>query len=335
MNSCFVKAFLLVGDADRSDLDARNPNNGDRISLNHAVCRTAAADVARRATSGRSRTAARASASAPPSSRSTTQTAVETRSPASRSASTASSAAPPEVTTSSTRQTQLARLEGALDPVRRCRSPSPRLRTITNGSPTASEAAAASGTAPSSGAARRTASGLVLADGRRDRLAERRAAGRAAWRSGTCRGSTSCACPSGGRSRPRAAPRRGSPRRARRVHGGAAITGRRSGSRASASSRSRLGRAVGERDHRAVLGVELDALEPARRAAPVEHRAGAREPRRDEQHRRRPTPRHRPSFAVPLARDDRGRPARPRRRRRRRPRPRRRSSMLPRQCLRS
>src|SRR5579862_3078835 len=55
--------------------------------------------------SGRSRTAWRASASAPPSSRSTTQTAVFTTSPASRSAVTDSSSAPPEVTTSSTRQT--------------------------------------------------------------------------------------------------------------------------------------------------------------------------------------------------------------------------------------
>src|SRR5581483_5805113 len=52
------------------------------------------------------RTAARARASAPPSSRSTTQTAFDTRSPSPRRASTASSAAPPEVTTSSTRQTQ-------------------------------------------------------------------------------------------------------------------------------------------------------------------------------------------------------------------------------------
>src|SRR4051812_5208670 len=54
----------------------------------------------------RSRTAARARACTPPSSRSTTQTALETRIPASRRASTASIAAPPEVTTSSTRQTQ-------------------------------------------------------------------------------------------------------------------------------------------------------------------------------------------------------------------------------------
>src|SRR5213080_1065873 len=52
----------------------------------------------------RSRTAARASASTPPSSRSTTQTALETRIPASRRASTASIAAPPDVTTSSIRQ---------------------------------------------------------------------------------------------------------------------------------------------------------------------------------------------------------------------------------------
>src|SRR5579862_5523391 len=55
---------------------------------------------------GRNRTARRASASVPPSSRSTTHTAVCTTSPADRSASTDSSSAPPDVTTSSTRHTQ-------------------------------------------------------------------------------------------------------------------------------------------------------------------------------------------------------------------------------------
>src|SRR6266511_4011980 len=55
---------------------------------------------------GRSRTARRSSASAPPSSRSTTHTAVWTMSPASRRASTASRRAPPEVTTSSITHTQ-------------------------------------------------------------------------------------------------------------------------------------------------------------------------------------------------------------------------------------
>src|SRR5262249_16226944 len=54
---------------------------------------------------GRSRTPFSASAAAPPSSRSTTQTALRTTRPASRSASTASRSAPPEVTTSSTRHT--------------------------------------------------------------------------------------------------------------------------------------------------------------------------------------------------------------------------------------
>src|SRR6185295_3500268 len=54
---------------------------------------------------GRRRTARLARASAPPSSRSTTQIAVRTVRPASRSASTASSNAPPEVTTSSIRHT--------------------------------------------------------------------------------------------------------------------------------------------------------------------------------------------------------------------------------------
>src|SRR6058998_3883656 len=55
---------------------------------------------------GRSSTISRARASAPPSSRSTTQIAVSTVRPASRSAETASRSAPPEVTTSSTRHTR-------------------------------------------------------------------------------------------------------------------------------------------------------------------------------------------------------------------------------------
>src|SRR5262249_47343254 len=54
---------------------------------------------------GLRRTAWRARASAPPSSRSTTHTAVRTVKPAARNASTASRRAPPDVTTSSTRHT--------------------------------------------------------------------------------------------------------------------------------------------------------------------------------------------------------------------------------------
>ena len=67
--------------------------------------------------SGTRRTALRASASAPPSSRSTTQMAVRHSSPASRSASTRLPRRPPLVTTSSTRQTSSPGLELALEPV--------------------------------------------------------------------------------------------------------------------------------------------------------------------------------------------------------------------------
>ena len=69
-----------------------------------AVFRRPSSSPARK--SGLSRTPWRASSSTPPSSRSTTQTAVRHSRPASRSASTAATAAPPEVTTSSTRHTR-------------------------------------------------------------------------------------------------------------------------------------------------------------------------------------------------------------------------------------
>src|SRR5205807_206799 len=106
---------------------------------------------------GRSSTDSPARASEPPSSRSTTQTAVSMTRPASRRADTDSSSAPPEVTTSSIRQT--------LSPS--SYAPSTRFEvpysfaaflTIRNGSPDASDPAAARATAPSSGPARRLAS---------------------------------------------------------------------------------------------------------------------------------------------------------------------------------
>src|SRR6266540_231878 len=107
---------------------------------------------------GRRRTPRRARASPPPSSRSTTQTAVRTVNPALRSVSTASRTAPPEVTTSSTTHTHS---PSSYAPSTRFEVPYSLvcLRTIRNGSPDASEPAAASATAPSSGPARRTASG--------------------------------------------------------------------------------------------------------------------------------------------------------------------------------
>src|SRR5512133_2374629 len=108
--------------------------------------------------SGTRRAPRRARASAPPSSRSSTQTAIRHSRPASRTASSASTTAPPEVTTSSTRQT---RSPGSKTPSRRFCVPYPfaALRTIRNGSPEDIDAAAASATAPSSGPASRTASG--------------------------------------------------------------------------------------------------------------------------------------------------------------------------------
>ncbi len=85
--------------------------------------------------SGHKRTARRARASAPPSSRSTTQTAFEHSRPASRRAATASAAAPPLVTTSSRRHT---RSPGENVPSRRFAVPYSFAcpRTMTNGNPT-------------------------------------------------------------------------------------------------------------------------------------------------------------------------------------------------------
>src|SRR4029453_1334633 len=96
---------------------------------------------------GRSSTPSAASASGPPSSRSTMQTAARTVSPASRSARTASSNAPPEVTTSSTTQTVS---PSSYAPSTRFEVPYSfaSLRTIRNGSPDASGPRAASATTP-------------------------------------------------------------------------------------------------------------------------------------------------------------------------------------------
>src|SRR5215472_16927486 len=87
---------------------ARDPNSrtvsaqlcGFRPTVNHA------GRMSRARNRGQRRTPARARASTPPSSRSTTQTAERHSSPAARSAWTASRSAPPVVTTSSTRQTR-------------------------------------------------------------------------------------------------------------------------------------------------------------------------------------------------------------------------------------
>src|SRR5262249_8311466 len=110
--------------------------------------------------SGCSRTPRRARVSTPPSSRSMTQMAVRHSSAACRRARTASAAAPPEVTTSSIKMT---RSPAAYAPSIRFAVPysfaSPR--TIRNGRREASEAAAASAKAPSSGPARRTAARSV------------------------------------------------------------------------------------------------------------------------------------------------------------------------------
>src|SRR5262245_354495 len=85
----------------------KNPNSGIGLAQPcgfAGVFSAARTSVARKI--GRRRTPLRARASAPPSSLSTTQIAVRTVRFASRSPSTASRSAPPDVTTSSTTQTQ-------------------------------------------------------------------------------------------------------------------------------------------------------------------------------------------------------------------------------------
>ena len=71
-------------------------------------------------------------------------------------------------------------------------------RTMTNGKPDASEVAAASGTTPSSGAASRVASGSTRATPPRGG-SRSRAAAPGLSRSGTCRGRTTIAAPTGAR----------------------------------------------------------------------------------------------------------------------------------------
>src|SRR3954452_1360818 len=110
MNSLFVTLVLLrrfgagIG-------RAASPYHGCRTATirlsepNQAVCGAAPTPSEELVKSEANRTPCAAIASAPPSSRSTTQIAAETCRSASRSASTAESSAPPDVTTSSTTQT--------------------------------------------------------------------------------------------------------------------------------------------------------------------------------------------------------------------------------------
>ena len=219
---------------------------------------------------GRRRTPWRASSSTPPSSRSTTQIAFET----------SQSGLAQRL---DRLERRAARGDDVLDeadalarPRRRpragwpCRSPSPRRGRSGTAARRRATPAAASATAPSSGPASRVASGSCSRD--RVRRSPRRAgrAGRGASRSGTCRGSTSSGGPSAAGSRPR-----GTPPRAARGRARIAVTSARS-SRAIGSRRSASGESVGERVHRAVLGVEVDALALARGAPAHEHRAGER-----------------------------------------------------------
>ena len=242
-----------------------------RIDPNRAAIRSTSGFAARSSParkSGRSRTACRASASAPPSSRSTTQTAVCTTRPDARSASTESSSAPPEVTTSSTRQTHSPSSYG---PSSRFAVPYSfaSLRTMRNGQP---------GLERRSGRerdraelrARRAASRRARARARPPRCARRAAAAaRAASRSGTCRGSSATACRSAGGSRLRDRRARRAPPRADR----SSLTSgrRRATSCATGSSASASRRPVDERHHRAVVEVDVDAL-----AAPARTSAGRR-----------------------------------------------------------
>ena len=272
MNSCFVKAFLLVGDADRQTL-AQDPNNaiGYRSTMRLAA---RLSDLATRATAaGAGRPRGRARRRRPPRGR-RRRPRSRRAGPASRSASTASSAAPPEVTTSSTRQTRSPGSNGpsirlpvpyafaslADDHERQARSRArPRPRAARRRAP-----------------ARRAAPRRARARARRRRSPRRAAgAGRAACGSGTCRGSSELRLPERSTKSPSssAASRIASARSpvAAPPHQSGART-----SRASASMRSASGEPSGSDDHRAVVGVELDALEPARGAAAVEHRAGER-----------------------------------------------------------
>ena len=185
-----------------------------------------------------------------------------TSSPASRSASTASTAAPPEVTTSSTRQT---RSPASKTPSSRFAVPYSfaSLRTIRNGRPDASEAAAASGDRAELGPGEPHRVRLVLGDRRGDPLAERpeqlgprleavlvEVVARA-----PARAEDEVALEVGVLAERRARARR-------RVTALRAAERRRA--RAEAAARPRA--SPRERDHRAVVVVEVDALAPAGRA---------------------------------------------------------------------
>ena len=130
-------------------------------------------------------------------------------------------------------------------------------RTIRNGSPDASDAAAASATAPSAGPASRTASGSNSRDGGGEPLAERRRAAPAASRSGTCRGSSCERRPERRTKSPSSSACSRSSRAELVAHAQQRACARASSSR-SAPARRRL-----ERDHRAVVVVEVDALAAA------------------------------------------------------------------------
>ncbi len=155
----------------------------------------------------------------------------------------------------------------------RCRSPwRPSARSRTAG-PISTDVTAASGTAPSSGPARSSAWGASLRAGARRSRGRGRRAARGRSRSGTCRGSSGCAGPSGARSRPRGRPARRAGGRARRDP--APVTPPRRGARSrSGAARSASGEPVAERQHRAVVEVEVDARAAAGAAAAVEDRPG-------------------------------------------------------------
>ena len=195
----------------------------------------------------------------------------------------------------------LAGLERALDPVRRCRSPSPRPRTIRNGSREASDAAAASATAPELGAgeahARRARASATWRRGGAERLEQVRLRLEAVLVEVVA----SSACPSGGRSRPRGRRARGSPRAAQHRPRTRLRVVCADAAGASGSSGRRLGRAVGERDHRAVLEVDVDPVAAPRASGGAARRRPRASPRRA-QRRRAPTPRHRPRLRPSASR---------------------------------
>ena len=164
----------------------------------------------------------------------------------------------------------LALLVHALEPVAPCRTPSrPCGRSGTAGPTRATPPPRARPRrAPAPRGGQRPARARA-----RPRRAPRRAApaGRGASRSGTCRGSSASGGRSGARSRlrgtrRRAAPARGHPRSSARASSSCAIGSRRSASAVPSPNEC----------HRAVVGVEVDALALPCGAAAQEHRAGER-----------------------------------------------------------